>query len=141
MNWKRCNLTVKMIMPMLQYKNILNKFIGIKFSIGCMVWLWCCLIQDSPTMSLKIRDLLSDLFHQTTWSEFFQKVSIKWPGPSQKKMILLFYFRVTTANFWSLLNNLVWIFRKNLYQTTSTIYFSNSRSLEWPGLIVETLEY
>ena len=24
---------------------------------------------------------------------------------------------------------------------TSTIYFSNSRSLEWPGLIIESLEY
>ena len=26
-------------------------------------------------------------------------------------------------------------------QTTSTIFFSNSRSLEQPGLIIETLEY
>ena len=30
-------------------------------------------------------------------------------------MIVLFYFRAATANFWALLNNLVWIFRKRLY--------------------------
>ena len=30
-----------------------------------------------------------------------------WPGPSKKKLIVLFYFRAATANFWSLLNNLV----------------------------------
>ena len=45
------------------------------------------------------------------------------------------------ANFWSLLNNLVWIFGKSLYWTTSTIFCSNSRSLEQPGLIIEILEY
>ena len=28
-----------------------------------------------------------------------------------------------------------------VYQTTSTIYFSNSRSLERQGLMIETLEY
>ena len=56
-----------------------------------------------------LSSLLSLLFYETTWSEFFQKVSIKRPGPSQKKSIVLFYFRATTANFWSLLNNLVWI--------------------------------
>ena len=38
---------------------------------------------------------------------FFQKVSIKRPGPSQKKLIILFYFKAATANFWSLLNDLV----------------------------------
>ena len=27
---------------------------------------------------------------------------IKQPGPSQKKLILLFYFRAATANFWAL---------------------------------------
>ena len=26
----------------------MNKFIGIKFSIGCMLWPWCYLIQDRP---------------------------------------------------------------------------------------------
>ena len=37
---------------------------------------------------------------------------MKRPGPSQKKSIVLFYFRATTANIWSLLNDLVWIFGK-----------------------------
>ena len=46
-----------------------------------------------------LRFLLSVLFYQTTWSEFLQKVSIKQPGLSQKKMILLSYFRAATANF------------------------------------------
>ena len=32
-------------------QTILNKFIGMKFSIGCMVWPRCCLFQDSTTMS------------------------------------------------------------------------------------------
>ena len=54
-----------------------------------------------------LRSLVSVLFYQTTWSEFFQKVSIKWPGPSQKKSIVLFYFRAARANFWSLLSDLV----------------------------------
>ena len=48
---------------------------------------------------------------------------------------------VECANFWSLLNDLVWIFGKSLYLTTSSIFFSNSRSLEGPGLKIETLEY
>ena len=43
-----------------------------------------------------------------TWSEFFQKVSIKRPGPSQKKLIVLFHFRAATANFGALLNDLTW---------------------------------
>ena len=42
---------------------------------------------------------------------------------------------------WSLLNNLVWIFGKSLYQMTSTIFFSNFRSLARPGFIIETLKY
>ena len=76
--------------------------------------------------------------------------SIKRPGLDIWKMSLLndqvhhrknrFYFRAATANFWALLNDLVWIFGKNLYQTTITIFFSNSRSLERPGLIIESLE-
>ena len=33
-----------------------------------------------------LRALLSVLFYKTTWSEFFQKVSIKRPGLSQKKI-------------------------------------------------------
>ena len=41
----------------------------------------------------------------------------------------------------SLLNILVWIFGKSFYQMTScTIFFSNSRSIERSGLIIETLE-
>ena len=58
--------------------------------------------------------LLSVLFYQTTWSDFFQKVSIKRPGPS-KKMIELFYFWAAMVNFWALSNDLVWIFWKRLY--------------------------
>ena len=94
---------------------------------------------------------------------------------------VLFYFRAATANFWALLNDLVWIFPKSIYQTTRLIsekidrtvlfqgchgqflvsikrsgldiwkkisikrpvlsFFSNSRSLEQPGLIIESLEY
>ena len=76
-----------------------------------------------------------------TWSEFFQNVSIKQPGPSQKQSTILFYFRAATANFWSLLNNLVLVSGKSLYQTTSTIFFFYSRSLEQPVLKIETLEY
>ena len=37
----------------------------------------------------------------------FSKKSIKGPGPSQKKLIVLFYFRAATANFWALSNDLV----------------------------------
>ena len=80
-----------------------------------------------------------------TWSEFFQYVYIKRPGPSQKKSIELFYFWAATANFWSLLNDQVWtldIWKKSpINDQCSTIFFSNSRSLERPGLIIETLEY
>ena len=56
-----------------------------------------------------LRSLLSVLFYQTTWSEFFQIVSIKRPGPSQKKSIVLFYLLTCLL---SLLSNLVWIFGK-----------------------------
>ena len=38
--------------------------------------------------------------------------SIKRPGPSQKKSIVLFYFKAATANLWSLSNDLVWMFGK-----------------------------
>ena len=47
------------------------------------------------------------LFYQTTWSEIFKKVSIKQPGPSQKKLIVMFYFRAAMANFWSLLGSAI----------------------------------
>ena len=36
------------------------------------------------------------------WCESFQKVSIEQPGPSQKKIIGLFYFRAATANLFGL---------------------------------------
>ena len=52
-------------------------------------------------LSIKPSVLLNDLVYF-----FFQKVSIKWPGPSKKKSIVLFYFRAASANFWALLNNL-----------------------------------
>ena len=31
---------------------ILYKFIEVTFSVGCMVWLWCCQFQDLTPMSL-----------------------------------------------------------------------------------------
>ena len=43
------------------------------------------LSNQNLTCFCTLRSLLSVLFYQTTWSEFFQKVSIKRPGPSQKK--------------------------------------------------------
>ena len=55
----------------------------------------------------------------------------------RKKSIILFYFRAATANFWALLHNLVWKFPSNDHY----LFSSNSRSLEWPGLIIESLEY
>ena len=52
----------------------------------------------------------------------FAKVSNKQPGPSQKKWIVLFYYlRAATANFWALLNNLVWIF-ENKYLLNDQYY-------------------
>ena len=38
------------------------------------------------TDMLTLSSLSSVLFYLTTWSEFFKKVSIKQPGPSQKKI-------------------------------------------------------
>ena len=66
-------------------------------------------------VSIKHHVLLNDL----VW--IFHKVSIKWPGPSQKKSIVLFYLLTCLL---SLLNDLGWIFGKRL-----------------PGLIIRTLEY
>ena len=37
------------------------------------------------------------------------EIPCKRPGPSQKKLIILFCFRAAAANFWTLLNNLVWM--------------------------------
>ena len=86
-----------------------------------------------------LRSLLSVLFYQMTWSEFFQKVSIKQRGPFQKKLIARFHFRAATANFWSLLYELAWIFGKSLLND-QYYHFSNSRRLERPSLIIETLK-
>ena len=38
-------------------QRILNKFIEMNFSVGCMVWLWCCLIQDGLPLKLLIWSL------------------------------------------------------------------------------------
>ena len=50
--------------------------------------------------------------------------SIKRPGPSQKKLIILFYFRVARANFLSVLNYLSGL---DIWKTTGTIFFSNCK--------------
>ena len=39
-------------------QRILNKFIEINFSVGCMVWLWCCLFQPNETTSKNIDEIL-----------------------------------------------------------------------------------
>ena len=39
---------------------ILNKFIGMKFSIGCMVWPWCCQFQDLTAMIMRSRSASFD---------------------------------------------------------------------------------
>ena len=84
--------------------------------------------------SIKCPLLLNDL----VW--FFHKVSIKRPGPSQKKSILLFHCRATTANLWALLNHLVWIFGKKSLLNDQYCLFSNSSRLEQPGLMILTLD-
>ena len=62
----------------------------------------------------------------------------KWPILFEKiDLTVLFAYLLNV----SILNDLVWIFEKRLYETTSTLFFSNSKSLERPGLIIETLEY
>ena len=40
---------------------ILYKFIEVNFSVGCMVWPWCCQFQDLTTMSL-----INKNHHKTT---------------------------------------------------------------------------
>ena len=59
----------------------------------------------------------------------------------RKKSIIRFYFSAATVNFWSQLNDLVWIFGIKSIKRPVLSFFSNSRSLERPGLIIETLEY
>ena len=65
---------------------------------------------------------LQALYYSSSF-EFFQKVSIKQLGPSQKKSIVLFYFRAAMAIFWSLLNNLVWMLGKSLLNNQYNIFF------------------
>ena len=55
-----------------------------------------------------------------------------------KKSIIRFYFSAATANFWSLLNDLVWIFGIKSIKRPVLSFFSNSRSLERTGLIIES---
>ena len=89
--------------------------------VSCMFCKIFCVPDAYSTLSIKRLVLLNDLI----W--IFPKISIKRPGPSQKKSILLFYFRAAMVNFWALLINLVSIKR----------LFFNSRSLERPGLLIE----
>ena len=65
-------------------------------------------VQVQPDLEFQVKSSLN-IF------KFFGHSTIKRPGPSQKKLIVLFYFRAAMANFWALLNNLVWKFRKSLY--------------------------
>ena len=39
-------------------QRILNKFIGINFSVGCMVWPWCCLFQPELPVKILMRLIL-----------------------------------------------------------------------------------
>ena len=36
-------------------KRILDKFIQVKFSVGCMVWQWCCLLQRQLAVKILIK--------------------------------------------------------------------------------------
>ena len=45
------------------------------------------------------------------------------------------------AIFWTLLNNLVWIFGKKILLNIQYNFFLGYSGLEWPGLIIESLEY
>ena len=76
-----------------------------------------------------------------SWSGYLKLFSIKRPGPSQKESIILFHFRAATANFWvSFKQPGLDIWKKSLSKDQYYL-FSNSRSLEQPGLIIESLEY
>ena len=86
------------------------KWLNIKIKNKRLIHLNCHVHRGIQTL----RSLSSVLFYQMTWSEFFQKVSIKQRGPFQKKLIARFHFRAATANFWSLLYELAWIFGKSL---------------------------
>ena len=50
-----------------------------------------------------LKSLLSVLFYQTTWSDFFQKVSIKRLGPSQKNQLSWLIYvlaKLTVSSKW-----------------------------------------
>ena len=69
----------------------------------------------------------------------FSKKSIKQPGPSQKKKSShCFISRLPLPIFGLYQTTWSGYSKKSLYQTTSTIFFSNSRSLERQGLFIET---
>ena len=89
-----------------------------------------------------LRPLLSVLFYLTTWSEFFKKsLSIKRTGPSQKKLIVLFYFRAATANFWSLLNNLVWSLKKVSIKRPVLSFFQSTKVRSCKGGVLGFREF
>ena len=70
----------------------------------------------------------------------FLKSSIKQPMISKKKSILLFYLFAYLLAYRLYLTS--WSrFLGKVYETNSSIFFSNPWSLERPGLIIETLEY
>ena len=76
-----------------------------------------------------------------TWSDLFYKVFIKRPDPSQKKIDHTVLFQGRHGQFLvSIKQPGLDIWKKS--QSHNQYYlFSNSRSLERPGLIIETLEY
>ena len=45
-------------------QRILNKFIEVNFSVGNMVWQWCCLFQDLTTMYLINKYLVKNQVHE-----------------------------------------------------------------------------
>ena len=83
--------------------------------------------------------LLLDRFIITTVCTFtspflflcFQGVSIKRPGPSQKKSIALFYFRAPQPIFG--LYHMTWSEYLEKVSIKQPVFFSNSRSLERLG--------
>ena len=68
------------------------------------------------------------MFYQTTWPQFFLKVFIKQPGPSQKNLIVLFHLLTVSIKRPGLD-----IWKKSLLNARYYLFFSNSRSLERPG--------
>ena len=58
-----------------------------------------------------------------TWSEFVQKVSIKRPGPSQKKSIVPFYFRAPQPIFG--LYHMTWSEYLEKVSIKQPVFFSN----------------